>query len=65
MVGKEEKKLLFIQTREKLFYLDLGIEVNSWDPISVISVKSLSRVWLFATPWTVAHQAPLSMGFFR
>ena len=22
-----------------------------------------SRVWLFATPWTVAHQAPLSMGF--
>ena len=24
---------------------------------------SLSCVWLFATPWTVAHQAPLSMGF--
>ena len=23
----------------------------------------LSRVQLFATPWTVAHQAPLSMGF--
>ena len=23
----------------------------------------LSRVWLFATLWTVAHQAPLSMGF--
>ena len=26
---------------------------------------SLSRVWLFATPWTVACQAPLSMGFSR
>ena len=25
------------------------------------SVQSLSRVWLFATPWTVARQAPLSM----
>ena len=25
-------------------------------------VKSLSRVWLFATPWTAAHQAPPSMG---
>ena len=25
--------------------------------------KSLSRVWLFVTPWTSAHQAPLSMGF--
>ena len=23
----------------------------------------LSHVWLFVTPWTVAHQAPLSMGF--
>ena len=28
-------------------------------------VKSLSRVQLFATLWTVAHQAPLSTGFSR
>ena len=28
-------------------------------------VKSLSRVWLFVTPLTVAYQAPLSMGFSR
>ena len=28
-------------------------------------LKSLSRVWLFATPWTVACQAPPSMGFSR
>ena len=28
-------------------------------------VKSLSRVRLFATPWTVAYQAPLSMGISR
>ena len=28
-------------------------------------VKSLSRVQLFATRWSVAHQAPLSMGFAR
>ena len=26
---------------------------------------SLSRVQLFATLWTVAHEAPLSMGFSR
>ena len=25
----------------------------------------LSCVWLFVTPWTIAHQAPLSMGFSR
>ena len=28
-------------------------------------LSRLSRVWLFATLWTVAHQAPLSMGFSR
>ena len=32
---------------------------------AVSAVKSLSRVRLFATPWTVARQAPLSMGFSR
>ena len=30
-----------------------------------MSLKSLSHVQLFAFPWTVAHQAPLSMEFFR
>ena len=30
-----------------------------------VKVKSLSRVRLFATPWTAAHQAPRSMGFSR
>ena len=28
-------------------------------------MKSLSDVRLFATPWTVAHQAPPNMGFSR
>ena len=30
-----------------------------------VKVKLLSCVRLFATPWTVAHQAPPSMGFSR
>ena len=30
-----------------------------------VEVKLLSRVRLFVTPWTVAHQAPPSMGFPR
>ena len=35
-------------------------------PYSALNeVKSLSHVRLFATPWSVAHQAPLSMGFPR
>ena len=36
--------------------------------LRIISVRveySLSRVRLFVTPWTAAHQAPLSMGFSR
>ena len=34
-----------------------------WDTIilKVNSVPLLSRVWLFATPWTAAHQASLSI----
>ena len=35
-------------------------------PYRVVCVcESLSRVRLFAAPWTVAHQAPLSVGFSR
>ena len=30
-----------------------------------MKVKSLSRVRLFQTPWTAAHQGPPSMGFSR
>ena len=30
-----------------------------------VKVKSLSRVWLLATPWTTAYQAPPPMGFSR
>ena len=36
---------------------------NAW--MWKVKVKSLSRVQLLTTPWTVAHQAPLSMGFSR
>ena len=37
-------------------------------PVKRLELKPravLGPVWLFATPWTVAHQAPLSMGFSR
>ena len=30
-----------------------------------MKVKLLSHVWLLATPWTAAYQAPPSMGFSR
>ena len=42
-------------------------DFNSFDSeISInVKVKSLSHVRLFATPWTIAYQAPQSMGFSR
>ena len=36
---------------------------NAWK--RKVKVKSLSHVWLFASTWTAAHQAPLSTGFSR
>ena len=36
---------------------------SSWKYICCCCCLVISHVWLFATPWTVAHQAPPSMGF--
>ena len=36
---------------------------NAWK--CKVKEKSLSRVWLFMTPWSAAFQAPPSMGFSR
>ena len=38
-----------------------GFKPQLWG-LRVVVVVLLSHVWLFATPWTVAYQAPLSMG---
>ena len=35
--------------------------VLCWVSVQFSSVQSLSRVWLFATPWIAAHQASLSI----
>ena len=43
----------------------LELIINVWIVKVKVKVKSLSRVGLFATPWTVAYQAPPSMGFSR
>ena len=45
-----------------LFYLHYSFPMYLfWSYVQLSSVQSLSRVWLFATPWTVAHQASLSI----
>ena len=40
-------------------------KMDNWDHLPHSECKHtqpLSCIWLFATPWTVVHQAPLSMG---
>ena len=49
---------MFLVSCQRNYFLKISEWVSEW-------VKSLSLVWLFATPWTVAHQAPPSMGFSR
>ena len=44
---------------------DMTEQLN-WTELKCVYVLShFSCVWLFKTPWTVTHQAPLSMGFSR
>ena len=38
---------------------------HHFTPYSPFYLCVLSHAWFFATPWTVARQAPLSMGFSR
>ena len=39
--------------------------LSNWTELKDLSEYMLTGVQLFVTPWTVAHQAPLSIGFFR
>ena len=41
--------------------MDHCTEILSWEVwVAFVVVQSLSHVWLFANPWTAAHQASLS-----
>ena len=64
-MSKKDKVLVLLELSSKFFQTRNQQKSKS----ASLSVKrqSLSRVRLFATPWTVAHQvqAPLSMGFSR
>ena len=50
------------------FFLILWIPCSQWKQavtLLLLLLSRFSRVQLFATPWTAAYQAPLSMGFSR
>ena len=52
-----------MQTLAKPQWYQWTVRTTLW--LCACVPSSFSRVWLFATPWSVAHQAALSMGFPR
>ena len=48
---------------KKCIFREKNLQCHS--EVKKVKVRSLSRVRLFETPWTVAHQVPPSMGFSR
>jgi len=62
-----------VEKEKILLRVGVGTVVSGWSDSNLIllsllisislfsSVQWLSRVWLFATPWTAAHQASLSI----
>ena len=50
---------------DNLSLILMSLQEIVWVFRNFFGAHSLSHVWLFATPWTVARQAPLSMRFSR
>ena len=45
--------------------LNLLLTIDIPESVLLCCAYSLSHVWLFVTPWTVTHKAPLSMGILQ
>ena len=66
--SNQSQKCFFLKQSSCLLawhYLMLYYNLFAYHLPSKVKVKSLSRVQLFATLWTVAYKAPQSMGFSR
>ena len=59
---KKKNRYTSHKHRDKYFYRCSAVQQNfQWYEFPISSVQSLSRVQLFATPWTAARQASLSI----
>ena len=63
MLGLTSMMNIYSQWVKLLYQNDRALYI--WSKLTIVKVKSLSRVRLFVTPWTVAYQAPPSMEFSR
>ena len=53
--------IIYLLHKHKVYYINTSFTHLERTRVCL----SLSRVWLFVAPWTIAHHTPLSMGFFR
>ena len=59
--GRKKKEQRIWKSYGDSHYNDKATVQGVYKPNQFSSVQSLSRVWLFATPWTAARQASLSI----
>ena len=64
-LGPKRKKTREISNSICKLWVNSSLITSLHITVLKVKVKSLSHVQLFATPWTVAYQAPLSMRFSR
>ena len=68
-VGAYQEKECFRQKKQFKVLRETVLVTSSWEHWRVknmcVCVLVVQSCWLFATPWTVAHQAPPSMEFSR
>ena len=72
-VGAYQEKECFKQKKQFKVLRETVLVTSSWEHWRVknmcvcvyVCVLVVQSCWLFATPWTVAHQAPPSMEFSR
>ena len=62
-VGHCERSEVRMKLIPDLKELNLYPKREGEGKVHACMLNRFSHVWLFATPWTIAHQAPLSMGF--
>ena len=60
----ESKRKCVLLLRSFIHSTDV-YHLQAFFEVLLLLFSCFSRVWLFVTPWTVAHQTPLSMGFPR
>ena len=58
MENQSQKEMIYIHSTDQTFTICVYIP-------RCVHTQLLSHVQLFATPWTIACQAALSMGLFR